>query len=1165
MLKRIPYVIDNDKHKLGDVLNQVLDEHDDLALDIASAYFNIRGYQIVAEGMKRLGSLRLLLGADPKTGEQIGVIPDPAALMAALRGDLSMEPYNPRTLELVEDLIRFVREDRVQIRLFDKRFLHAKCYLFYGDPKGGPLFERFRPVLGVVGSSNFTGPGLERNRELNLVHKGIIPEEEVVDEKGRAAALSHYTKDRSDQLRASTDPYDGGEAPRVSNRISFESRRVIKGEVGASALWELADWYEHQWNQSVDFKKEFLDLLDTSKFGAAEYTPYQVYLKALYEYYRGELGTGGEMGSGLYTLDLAEFQADAVAKARRILARYDGVIVGDSTGLGKTWIGLQILLEYAYHRRWNCLVVCPASLKDMWQRRLHQTKIQAKVITQESLGREDFDPEEYAKFDVVVIDECHNFRSKDSGRYDNMSRVLALNGNRGAHGQRKKVVLLTATPINNSVLDLHNQLQLVTMGDNAFFAGAGIGRLDKYFLEARRQLLAGGTSSSRVLSNLLDQVMIRRTRQFIKQAYPDATIDGKKIHFPARKLVTINYNLEGTYAGIYKRVVRGIEQLVLAPYDLETYKADPAQQDPLQVGRGQALVGIFKSRYLKRLESSVAAFRISVFRLMEYMLTFRHYIQEHVLLEPMDFWKLLSCIEKDLEDDAQEQEEMAEDEDEAVPDRPRSRHKQIAQNRKAKIILSQARKLAPGTYNLQQLNDALDQDLGTLEEIFDFVRPIKPEDDKKLQRLKEIMAGEMKGKKLLVFTSYKDTAHYLFKQITDDNKLLKALGDPNIREIHGGTDGETRKRIVQGFAPKSNEKPAWIGTEHEIDILFSTDVLSEGQNLQDCANLINYDLHWNPTRMIQRAGRIDRIGTDFDTLYIQNFFPDKGLNDLLGLVQSLQNKIRQIDTTIGLDASVLGETINPKVFNTLKRIESEDDSVVDEEEAEAELASDEGMVRHLAEFLKSQGVAALQQVPDGIHSGLHKKPHRGVFLYYQRRSPDGKPLDHFWRFYDTKSDEIEDNRLVIAEMIRCQPDTKRVVDPALKADIHKIMETVEKHIHGSVANRASAQTAPKELSREQSAVLVVLQQMMALPGIDRAKVLMLLGKLATPLPRAPVKDLKKAHAAYQKTGDAGAFLDGMEQVAMKYGSTDPPAQTVDAESGSSTSDQLHLICFDFLS
>jgi hypothetical protein len=137
-----------------------------------------------------------------------------------------------------------------------------------------------------------------------------------------------------------------------------------------------------------------------------------------------------------------------------------------------------------------------------------------------------------------------------------------------------------------------------------------------------------------------------------------------------------------------------------------------------------------------------------------------------------------------------------------------------------------------------------------------------------------------------------------------------------------------------------------------------------------------------PAGAIQRAGRIDRIGTDFDTLFINNFFPDEGLERLLGLVQSLQTKIRQIDDTVGLDASVLGEAINPKVFNTIKRIESEDATVIDEEEAEAELASDEGLVRHLAEFIKTTGGQLLKELPDGIHSGMHKAGYRGVFLYY---------------------------------------------------------------------------------------------------------------------------------------------------------------------------------------
>ena len=293
------------------------------------------------------------------------------------------------------------------------------------------------------------------------------------------------------------------------------------------------------------------------------------------------------------------------------------------------------------------------------------------------------------------------------------------------------------------------------------------------------------------------------------------------------------------------------------------------------------------------------------------------------------------------------------------------------------------------------------------------------------------------------------------------------LGGRRVQVIHGGTDAGTRRNIVQAFAPKSNERPEWAGTEKEIDVLLSTDVLSEGQNLQDCALLINYDLHWNPTRMIQRAGRIDRIGTDFDTLFLFNFFPDEGLERLLGLVQSLQTKIRQIDDVVGLDASVLGEAINPKVFNTIKRIENEDETVIDEEEAEAELASDEGLIRHLGEFIKASGAQLLSDLPDGIHSGKDARGHRGVFLYYQRRGAAPANTDHYWRFYDSASGEIEDNRLAIADLIRCKPDEPRLVDPDLKSEIHSIMKIVEDRIVDSAQHQETIQTVPKELSSEQ--------------------------------------------------------------------------------------------------
>lgn len=1164
-MRSLPYVIDNERHKMADVVNQVLEDHRELAMDIATAYFNVGGYRLLAKRLKELGSLRLLLGAEPQSGHDLGLKPRTDALVEFVRGDLSRQPYRPETLALVEDLIRFLQRESTLVRLYEAKFLHAKCYLFYGDPKGGPLFDRFRPVLGIVGSSNFTGPGLSSNRELNLVHKGILPEDEVNDERARAAALSHYS-DRPAPEMDGADAYDAGVAPRVGSRLSFESRRLIKSEVGAAAIWELADWFEHQWTVSRDYKQELIDLLDTSKFGTKEYAPYQVYLKALFEYFRSDLDDSGAPRADLYSLDLAEFQSDAVARARRILAKYDGVMICDSVGLGKTWIGLQLLLDYAYHKRHHALIVCPAALRPMWETRLHQSKIQATILGHELLGREDFDAEPYGKYDIVVVDESHNFRNKDSGRYENLSRLLAINGGRGEHGYRKKIVLLTATPISNGVRDLHFQLQLLTRGDNAFFAAAGIGKLDKYFHAANRQVLAGTGGVGRALYNLLEEIVIRRTRQFIKTAYPDATIDGKRVHFPKRKLVTVKYDLEGTYKGIYGKVVRGIEHLRLAPYDLETYKANPALQNQMQIGRGQALVGIFKSRYLKRLESSVAAFRISIFRLMEYMLTFRHYILADVLLEPADFWKLLGTIEKDLEDDAKAQEAEAEDDDEDQL-QPQSRHKQIEANPKSEALLKRLLRLPANTYDLQRLNDALDADLRDLDTIYNLIRPIKPTADKKLLRLREILLKDLSGQKVLIFTSYKDTARYLHKQITGDHEFMALLGNRTIREIHGGTHADARLRIVQGFAPKSNDRPEWANTDKEVDILFSTDVLSEGQNLQDCAYLVNYDLHWNPTRMIQRAGRIDRIGTDFDTLFVRNFFPDAGLEKLLGLVQSLQTKISTIDATVGLDASVLGEAINPKVFNTIKRIEAQDGTVVDEEEAEAELATDEGLVRHIAEFVKTSGATVLRELPDGIHSGLHKKGHRGVFFYYQSRGKTPDESQHFWRLYQVDTGEIVDNRLALAELIRCKPDEPRLVDPAIKADIFQIMEVVEKHILESSFRQEAVQAAPKELGGDQSRVVVALQHLMNAPGVDRKRLIALLANFGQPLPSAPTKELKRAHAKYLKDKAAEEFVTACEAVAEKYCRASMPART---DAGADvrkplTRDDLHLICFDFLS
>lgn len=647
---RIPYVIDNQSFRLADVLNYLLDTQPVGAMDIATAYFSIRGYQHIKEGLQRLGGLRLLLGAEPIEGADIGLPVPRQRIVHQLRRDLDQEPFNEETLLLVEDLIRYLMRDSVQVRLYSgqdaeayelalargghprRGFLHAKCYLLYGGRgEQMALVDRLNPLVGIVGSSNFTGAGLTTNRELNLVHKTILSPEEVDDPEARSEVAYH------------------AEATGHGN-ISDENRRLIKSEVGARAILDLAQWYEQRWSLSQDFKQVLADLLNESKFGAHEYTPYEVYLKALYEYFRDDLGRE-PLPLIRTAVELTEFQEDAVTKARRILARYDGVMIADSVGTGKTWIGKRLLEDYAYHMRQKALVICPASLRKMWQAELRSATIAADIISQEELGREEFAGDPWHDVDVILIDEAHNFRRHTTQRYETLERLISANGRRGRDGTRKKLILLTATPINNTVFDLYYQINLFTGGDRAYFAAAGIGDLYRYFLAARQATRERDASVE--LFNVLEEIVVRRSRPFIRRAYENATINGQPIKWPERRLKTVHYNLEKTYDGIYEDIVARIESLHLAHYSLEQYKRDETKRDEFELGRQQALVGIFKSRLLKRFESSIEAFRISIRRALEFIKTFDTYLDEGRLLDSTAFREAMRYLEvEDEEDDA---------------------------------------------------------------------------------------------------------------------------------------------------------------------------------------------------------------------------------------------------------------------------------------------------------------------------------------------------------------------------------------------------------------------------------------------------------------------------------------------------------------------------------
>lgn len=1132
-LSRLPYVIDNETSRLADVLGSLLREHRGKSLDVATAYFTVGGFGLIREGLVALGNLRLILGAEPTSGEQIGLRPDAGLVKGLIRGDIEALPFDEKTLRLVEDLIGYLRRDSVLVRLHDKGFLHAKCWLFYSDRPGQQmLFDRFRPILAIVGSSNFTIPGLTSNRELNLTHKVLLDPADIED--SNAARAVAWLSDA-----------------KPSDRITPENRQLLKSEVGARAIIDLEGWYERQWNDSRDFKQDLIDLIDASKFGRKEYTPYEVYMKALYAYFKDELAEEQPQATRS-AVELAEFQEDAVKKARKILARFDGVMIADSVGLGKTWIGKKLLEDFAYHMRQKAIVVCPAGLRDLWERELREATIPATVLSQEELGRDEFDPSPWGDADVVLIDESHNFRNQGAQRYSALDTILGANGSRGRDGARKKLILLTATPINNDLMDLYNQLSLITGNDRSYFAARGIGDLYKYFLAARRSLRQ--RDGAFALFNLLEEVVIRRTRGFIRTAYPEATIGGRKVHFPQRRLKTLRYNLEATYAGIYEEIVSGIERLALAPYNLEAYKKKDVEVDEFEAGREQALVGIFKSRYLKRFESSVAAFRISVRRALAFIETFESYILQGRVLRSTDFTRAMRFLSaEDEEDDAT----------------PRSRADEIDASEDARKAVAGMETVDASKYDLRRMHEALTDDKRILSKIWDRVGKIRPKDDAKLAKLKDMLANEVRGKKVLIFTYYKDTARYLYSQLGNlDNAeavaFQKKLGEVTVRRMDSDADPKERSRMVRLFAPKSNNAPELTGTDKEIDVLISTDVLSEGQNLQDCGHLINYDLHWNPTRMVQRAGRIDRIGTEFDRLLIYNMFPDEGLERLLRLVESLSEKITAIDVTGFLDASILGETVHPRNFNTLRRIRDEDGSVVEEEEQFTELASNEFLLKQLREVLDGGGREALEELPDGIHSGLTRPGAKGVFFYFQGRPKDGDKL-HFWKYVDIKSNGIVDNRYLIANLIACDRDTSRTADPELYGTVFDLQEKAIANILSSVEEQKARESAPRSLDPIQQTVATVIQGYLSHPDVDRAAAVDAIKLVSQPMRRTQVIALRAAFKTFQRSGQIQALLDVIANIRSQVGETST-AQTepLSKQTLNLTRDDLRLICFDVI-
>ena len=934
----IPDYIDNKRHKLQTVLKQLIEDENQLDLDIATGFFRIEAWVRLEETMNHLKSLRLLIGRDPTIRPAEGNRIDLIKYFNNdIRQQLNREQLKLQYKQQIDRMIEYLQQEHIQVRLYGATTGEFLHAKAY-------IFDRY----SIVGSSNFTPSGISKNRELNVINK--------------IEAVSRDLKD---------------------------------------------NWFEEFWNDpsvDTDYKAKLIDALNASKFGSKAYTPYQIFLKALYELFKDDsIVTEGDRT----TLELASFQQEGFERAIRLIEKHQGCMVADAVGLGKTYIGLRVIDYYLIKLRRpryvpKALVICPAQLRDLvWEKKLEEFGLRADVVSQEEMGRGEFDRSKYRNYDIIVIDESHHFRNSATKRYNSLKKLLS------GGKTDKRILLLTATPINNAIFDLYHQILLITRADDKYYQEWGIKNLKTYF-----EHLAKGNLE---ITELLMQTMVRRSRQDVikrQEAGEEIRIAGRLIKFPKRQLEKFTYNFEESFSGLYLGLAEKIDQLNLAPYNIKAFKKRQQRADETEVERNKALVALQKALYLKRFESSLTAFQNSIKNQAKFQTKFyKILIEEKKLLDSKSFRK--SLLATQLEDDSEESLES---------------------------IIETLEPIDSKDYNIAQLTEQIKDDISILNTIIQNLEKIEQfgdsagESDCKLVAFKNLLL-ELKGQKILVFSYFKDTAKYIYNKISQDTAWCAAMGNPKLDIITGDTSGKQREQKVKHFAPKANtesQEERDAVAAHPIDILICTDVLSEGQNLQDAGILVNYDLHWNPVRMIQRAGRIDRLGTDYEKLYIYNCFPEEGLEKLLGLVQRLQERIASIDRNVGLDASVLGEEISQKSLEELIKLkqadsEAEKQAILYELEQASDLISLDEMRLPLLEFIQQVGHEQVEEIPMGIHSTRKFKipdpnfAEGGIFLAFKAGDRN------FWHFYPRRNGFIttEPNQVItdkrkIFNWLKCQ-------------------------------------------------------------------------------------------------------------------------------------------------
>ena len=641
------------------------------------------------------------------------------------------------------------------------------------------------------------------------------------------------------------------------------------------------------WDESVELTEEFVLTITQKTWFNENISPYELYLKFLYEYFKEDINSDNEtqamLPEGFSSL---EYQRQSVTAAIKILQAHNGVFLSDVVGLGKTYISAMILQQLSGPK----LIICPPVLKDYWEDVLRNFYVHPfKVISPGKL--EDIFGSNFSKYQYVLVDESHKFRNELTKSYEQLKNICI----------GKKVILVSATPFNNKLGDLLAQIKLFQSGKRSTIPG--VSNLEAFFKKQERELkfFTPGTKEYKdeaskiaaiVRDKVLKHIMIRRTRSEVVRYFSE-DIKKQGLHFPKiANPIPLSYQFDTQIETAFQETIKLLIGIHYARYTPLLYlKSGPTKQQKHSQNNAR---GFIKSILVKRLESSFYAFRETINRFVKsYTAFIEAYEEGYVYIgKGLDIAEFLEY------DNLEEFNEFIESKD-------------IAQ------------------YDAEDFTDQFYEDLisdkTSLQKIYNIWNKID-KDPKYDNLVKNINSNDLiKDQRLLIFTESKETAEYLYKKLD--------VEFPNICMVFSSQRGiykgisihpqEARRFIQRNLDPASDEKL------NDFRILITTDVLSEGMNLHLAGRIINYDLPWNPTRIMQRVGRINRVGSEYDTLYIFNFFPTAQADAHLGLEANIQKKLTEFNAVLGNDSKFLYLEEEPDPHGLFGRL-----SVITEEENE---------------------------------------------------------------------------------------------------------------------------------------------------------------------------------------------------------------------------------------